>query len=111
MSEIDVLQAVERAAVGGRPAALATVIRTRGSVPRHTGSRMVVDAEGGLVGTIGGGCGEGEVIEAAREVMASRSARVVRVELLDPVDSFGPATCGGVMDVFVEPIGGGSEAS
>ncbi len=65
---------------------------------------MVVDPERGLVGTIGGGCGEGDVIEAAGEVIRTGIARLVRVELTDPVDSWSPAVCGGVMEVFVEPV-------
>lgn len=89
----------------GRPVALATVVRARGSTPRHVGSKMVVDPAGGeLVGTIGGGCGEGEVIEAAEAVVRSGRPRLVRVELTDAVESWSPAVCGGVMDVFVEPV-------
>lgn len=89
---------------GGR--VLATVMRTRGSVPRHAGSRMLVDPERGLLGTIGGGCGEADVIEAAREVARTGASRVVRVELMDAVDSWSPAVCGGVMDVLVERLPG-----
>jgi xanthine dehydrogenase accessory factor len=104
MKHPEVLQAVIDAAAEGRRVALATVVRTRGSVPRHAGSRMVVDPGHGLVGTIGGGCGEAEVIEAAAEVITSRTPRVVRVELMDRVDSWSPAVCGGVMEIFLEPV-------
>lgn len=104
MVEHDVHRAVREAALAGRPAALATVIRTKGSVPRHAGSRMLIDIETGPVGTIGGGCGEADVIAAAREVVASGTPRTVRVELLDDVDSWSPAVCGGIMEVFVEPV-------
>ena len=65
---------------------------------------MVVDPEAGLVGTIGGGCGEGDVIEAARGVLETGRPARVRVELTDAEDSWSPAVCGGVMDVFVEPV-------
>jgi len=44
----------------GKPFVLATIIRTRGSVPREVGAKMVVPREGRPFGTIGGGCGEGE---------------------------------------------------
>jgi xanthine dehydrogenase accessory factor len=109
MDDLTVHEALIAAARGGRPAALATVIRTRGSVPRHAGSRMLIDLETGPVGTIGGGCGEADVVAAARAVVATGSARVVRVELMDRIDSWSPAVCGGVMEVFVErvvPAGG-----
>jgi xanthine dehydrogenase accessory factor len=106
MENREVFEAVRSAAQAGRSAALATVVRTKGSVPRHAGSRMVIDAEGSLVGTIGGGCGEADVIAAAREVLASGQPQLVRVELMDAVDSWSPAVCGGVMEVFVERIPG-----
>jgi xanthine dehydrogenase accessory factor len=104
MMDPAVYEAVLAAAAAGRPVVLATVVRTRGSVPRRAGSRMVVDPERGLIGTIGGGCGEADVIDAAREAMRDGLPRLVRVELLDPVDSWSPAVCGGVMEVFVEAV-------
>lgn len=104
MDDREVHEAILDAARNGRRAALATVIRTRGSVPRHAGSRMLIDVETGPVGTIGGGCGEADVLAAAQEVVASASPRIVRIELMDRIDSWSPAVCGGVMEVFVEPI-------
>jgi xanthine dehydrogenase accessory factor len=106
MDDANVYQAVLDAARSGRPVALATVVATRGSVPRHAGSRMLIDPGAGLIGTIGGGCGEADVVAAAREVLDSGVPRLVRVELTDPIDSWSPAVCGGFMDVFVEPIDG-----
>ncbi|MGH7476191.1 MAG: XdhC family protein [Longimicrobiales bacterium] len=99
-----VYAALAEAAAAGRPAALATVVDTRGSVPRRIGSKMLIDPVRGLIGTIGGGCGEGEVIEAARDVIQRRVPRLLRVALTDPVDSWSPAVCGGTMDVFIEPV-------
>ena len=105
MHDEDIYRAIVDAEQAGRPIVLATVLGTKGSVPRHAGSRMIVDPGHGLVGTIGGGCGEADVIAAAREVAASGVPRVVRVELMDAVDSWSPAVCGGVMTVLVEPLG------
>ena len=99
-----VYRALVEAAAAGRRVALATVIDARGSTPRGPGSKMVVDPEAGLVGTIGGGCGEGDVIEAARSVLETGRPARVRVELTDPEDSWSPAVCGGIMDVYVEPV-------
>ena len=106
MKDAHVYQAVLDAARARRPVALATVVATRGSVPRHAGSRMLIDPAAGLVGTIGGGCGEADVIAAAREVLGSGNPRLIRVQLTDPIDSWSPAVCGGTMDVFLEPIDG-----
>ncbi len=106
MDDEIVYVALVAAAEAGRTVVLATVVATRGSVPRHVGSRMVVEADGSLVGTIGGGCGEADVLEAAREVARGGEPRLIRVELLDSPDSWSPAVCGGVMEVFVERVGG-----
>ena len=99
-----IVQALAAARDAGRRCVLATVVATRGSTPRKVGARMLVDPEGGLVGTIGGGCGEAEVIESARRVLATGRAERVRVDLTDDLMSWSPAVCGGVMDVFVEPV-------
>jgi xanthine dehydrogenase accessory factor len=104
MVDTEVYEALMAASAAGRPVALATVVRTRGSVPRHAGSKMLIDPVHGLVGTIGGGCGEADVLDAARQALNDGSARLVQVELTDAITSFSPAVCGGIMEVFVEPI-------
>ena len=100
-----VLEELARASAESRPLVLATVIATRGSVPRHAGSKMIIDpVTNTMIGTIGGGCGEADVIVAARDVAQSGVPVCVHVELMDSIDSFSPAVCGGVMDVFVERV-------
>lgn len=100
----DVYRALLAAVADNRPTVLATVVGAKGSTPRGVGSRMLIEPGRGLVGTIGGGCGEGDVIAAAESVLATGRPRVVRVELMDEVDSWSPAVCGGVMEVLVEPV-------
>lgn len=105
--DLPVERALLLAAGEQRALALATVVATRGSVPRRAGSRMAIDVQSGaIVGTIGGGCGEGDVIAAAADVVRSGRPRLLRVELTDPVDSWSPAVCGGVMEVLIEPVVG-----
>lgn len=99
-----VYRALVDAVAAGRRVVLATVVGARGSTPRGVGSKMVIDSVAGLVGTIGGGCGEGDVIVAAREVESTGRPKRVRVELLDPEDSWSPAVCGGVMEILLEPV-------
>lgn len=101
--DTQVYEALVAAAAAGRRVVLATVVSARGSTPRGTGSKMVIDPDVGLVGTIGGGCGEGDVLEVAKEVLETGRPRRVRVELTDAEESWSPAVCGGVMDIFVEP--------
>ncbi len=95
-------RALAAARSAGRACALATVIATRGSTPRKVGAALVVDPEAGLSGTVGGGCGEAEVIEAARRVLATGRPERVRVDLMESITSWSPAVCGGTMDVFIE---------
>ncbi|HIF56851.1 MAG: XdhC family protein [bacterium] len=97
-------QALEAAREAGRRCALATIVATKGSTPRKVGARMIVDPDTGLVGTVGGGCGEAEVIEAAYKVIETGKAQRVNVDLTDDLVSWSPAVCGGVMDIFVEPV-------
>lgn len=97
-------QALVSAAAAGRRCALATVVDTRGSTPRKVGTKMLVDPDAGLVGTVGGGCGEAEVIEAAKASIVDGRARRVRVDLTRDPTSWSPAVCGGIMDVLVEPV-------
>ncbi len=99
-----VYAAAGEAAREGRATVLATIVRCRGSTPRDVGSRMLVDPERGLTGTVGGGCGEAAVIEAAREVARSGTPRLVHVDLTEDLLSWSPAVCGGVFDVFLERV-------
>lgn len=103
--------ALVAAARQGRRCALATVVAARGSTPRKVGTKMLVDPERGLVGTVGGGCGEAEVIEAAKRVVERGLPETVRVELTEDLFSWSPAICGGVMEVFVEPAAAGADPS
>lgn len=96
--------ALMAAAAAGRPAVLATIVAARGSTPRGVGSRMLIDPEQGLTGTVGGGCGEAQVIDAAREVAGTGRPRLVRVDLTEDLLSWSPAVCGGVFDVFLERV-------
>ena len=101
----DLLTAIVRVATEGRsPAALATVVRARGSTPRSAGASMLISSSGHTGGTIGGGCGEADVLAAAERVLGTGRPELVRVELMDDVESLSPAVCGGVMDVLVEPV-------
>jgi xanthine/CO dehydrogenase XdhC/CoxF family maturation factor len=92
------------ASEGDRPCALATVVATRGSTPRKNGAKMLVDPARGLLGTVGGGCGEAEVIAAAQRAIQTGEPQMVRVDLTDDPLAWTGSVCGGVLDVFVEPI-------
>ncbi|MDB4896273.1 MAG: hypothetical protein JWN15_2535 [Firmicutes bacterium] len=86
------------------PAALATIVHTRGHCPREVGAKMLVLRDGRTMGTIGGGCGESEVRMLAFEVIDSGSAVLHEVDLLDDPSLPDGAVCGGKMEVFIEPV-------
>ena len=101
---IEVFQEIARRRSRGEVVALATIVSTRGSTPREPGAKMMVAADGSISGTIGGGCGEHEVWQAALETIRTGQPRIVHVDLTADVVSSEGAICGGVMDVFVEAI-------
>lgn len=87
----------------GKSFVLATIIRTRGSVPREVGAKMVVPPEGQPFGTIGGGCGEGEVLRRAYPVLQQNlPPRIVEVDLTGDFDQDVIQVCGGLMDVALD---------
>jgi xanthine dehydrogenase accessory factor len=82
---------------------LATVVRTFSSAPREPGAAMAVSAAGEVVGSVSGGCVEGAVYELATEVTASGQPVLRRYGISDD-DAFAVGlTCGGIIDIFVEP--------
>ncbi len=87
----------------GVSAALATVVRVIGSVPRHEGSKMLVYADGRFVGTIGGGAMESRVIQEAVASMQDGRTRT-RSYTLNDISAGDAGVCGGTVDVFIEPI-------
>ncbi|MBI3872280.1 MAG: XdhC family protein [candidate division Zixibacteria bacterium] len=98
-------ETVQGVMAGGRPVALATVVDRRGSAPRGLGAQMAVFADGGTVGTIGGGCGEETIKHAAKTLLvAEGSARLIEVDLTgDPASEIADV-CGGRYTVFVERL-------
>lgn len=88
----------------GTPVALATIVRVRGSVPREVGTRMIIHPEGRHVGTIGGGCGEGDVIRAGLLALRDGAATMVEVDLTEDISMESLGVCGGTMEVLVEPF-------
>src|SRR2546421_11124541 len=100
----EVFAAVADALERGEPAALVTIVATKGSTPQRIGAKMLVFADGRTVGTIGGGCYENDAFWKARDAIATRQAQVVHYELSDDFAQETGLICGGQMDVYIEPI-------
>ncbi len=94
------LQAVER----GERVALATVIRVRGSAPRHQGARLLVWPDGGTVGTVGGASLEEAVVRDARRALEESCGRVGSYPLTTGGEPDSLGLCGGVVDVHIEVL-------
>jgi len=86
----------------GTPVAVATIVQVRGSVPREVGTKMIIHPAGRHVGTVGGGCGEADVIRAGLDVIDTGLPRRVEVDLTEDISMQSLGVCGGIMDVFVE---------
>lgn len=99
-----VLEAIVAEVKGESPAVLATIIRVTGSVPRHEGAKMLIFADGRSVGTIGGGCGEAEVRREAFIVLSDGRPKQYKVLLNSDLAADEGMVCGGVMEVFLEPL-------
>jgi xanthine dehydrogenase accessory factor len=101
---MDLYEEIVRLRHEGRRGAMATIVNVRGSIPSFKTAKMLVRDDGSIVGTIGGGCVEAEVWQAAREVMESERPRTLTFDLnQDPKYDTG-LVCGGTLEIFVEPI-------
>jgi xanthine dehydrogenase accessory factor len=87
----------------GASAAVCTVTKTSGSVPRRAGTKMLVFPDGRIEGTIGGGEMEARVLAEALAALNDGQPRTLEYSLTDPGRG-DPGICGGTMEVFVEPI-------
>jgi xanthine dehydrogenase accessory factor len=104
-------RAAARAAADGTSAALATVARRRGSLPMASDAKLLVRADGTRLGTIGGGCLEADVTAQAIAVIASGQPALVRHTLNADVAGDLGLSCGGTVELFLEPVVAGPEAA
>ncbi|QHE69408.1 XdhC family protein [Rhodococcus sp. WAY2] len=88
----------------GGTAGVGTVVRTFRSAPRPPGASMVVAPDGTASGSVSGGCVEGAVYELACEVTASGTPVLQRYGISDENAFEVGLTCGGIIDIFVEPV-------
>ncbi len=100
----EVFAAVTDALDRGEPAALVTIVSTKGSTPQRVGAKMLVFGDGRMVGTIGGGCYENDAFWKARESITNRRPQLVHYELDDDFAQETGLICGGQMSVYIEPI-------
>lgn len=100
----DVLKAAEAWRREGRGVAIATVVSTWGSAPRPAGSHLVIDEKQNFLGSVSGGCVEGEVIVAAGEVIESGKPRLLEFGVADETAWRAGLSCGGTIRIYVEKV-------
>ena len=88
------------------PVALATVTSVVGSAPRELGAKLAVAADGRMAGSVSGGCVEGDVAEAARQVLVDGLPQLRHYGISDEMALQVGLMCGGEIDVFVERVDG-----
>src|SRR5271166_5441201 len=86
----------------GQKAAIATIVQVRGSIPSYESAKLLVREDGSMMGTIGGGCVEAEVWNAAREVIQKEQPRHLTFNLGQDAAYDNGLICGGQLNIFVE---------
>ena len=103
--EHDVIETASTWVAQGKRVALATVVNTWGSSPCPVGSQLVVDHNAQFVGSVSGGCIESAVIQAALEVMETRTVRTLEFGVSNERAWEVGLACGGTVHIFLEPVG------
>lgn len=100
-SDLD-MEVIERLAITQEPCSIVTVIDTKGSVPRGVGAKMIVYPTGQILGSIGGGCSEGAVIQNAIRIIGTRRYMTQIIDMTGDVAESEGMVCGGIMEVLIE---------
>jgi xanthine dehydrogenase accessory factor len=102
----EIYQEILRLRANGESAALATVIRTKGSTPGKPLFRMLIYSDSQILGTVGGGTFEAKVISEALKVISSQKPKIINFNFFESEDTIidEQPICGGKMEAFIEPI-------
>lgn len=107
--DVELMRTVVECADRRTPAVLATIAAVKGSTPRKAGAKMLIFRDGRTLGTIGGGCVEGEVIRKALTVFDDGSPVLFHYFLNSDVAANEGMACGGGMEIFLAPVAGKQE--
>ncbi len=88
----------------GIPKSLVTIVSRKGSAPREVGTKMLVLKDGTMVGTIGGGCVEADIMQAALRAMDNKVSMLVQADMTGVEAEEEGMVCGGIIELFIEPI-------
>ncbi|MDH3648977.1 MAG: XdhC family protein, partial [Saprospiraceae bacterium] len=102
----DIADDIQRWMDQGKVFALATVIKTWRSAPRQVGSCMAISDELQIIGSVSGGCVEGEVVKRAQEVIKTQVPTKIRFGVSNDDAWNVGLSCGGAIEIFLEPFPG-----
>ena len=100
----DILSEAQAWREAGKRVAIATVVETWGSAPRPVGSHLVIDGDGLFLGSVSGGCVEGDVVGEALEVLDTGAARMLEFGVANETAWQRGLSCGGRIKVYVERL-------
>ena len=106
-----ILLQVHQELTQGHDLCLATIVNQIGSAPRALGANFFVRKNGSIVGTIGGGRLEADVIAAAVQTLASQESRIMHFRLKGTEVAQTDMLCGGDVDVYLEPVQSSDQAA
>jgi xanthine dehydrogenase accessory factor len=101
---MDIYGEIVRLRRSGQKCALATIVQVNGSIPSYESAKLLVREDGSMLGTVGGGCVEAEVWNAAREVIGTEQPKHLTFSLNQDAAYDNGLICGGQLNVFVEPV-------
>src|SRR5258708_11824099 len=101
---MDIYDEIVRLRRLGQKCAVATIVQVNGSIPSYESAKMLVREDGSIVGTIGGGCVEAEVWNAAREVIEQEKPRHLNFSLGEDAAYDNGLMCGGQLNISLEPV-------
>lgn len=103
-NEDDILTKAAEWREAGRGVAIATVVETWGSAPRPVGSHLVIDEDGRFLGSVSGGCVEGDVVTEALDVIEAGKPKILEFGVADETAWRVGLSCGGKIRVYVEKL-------
>ena len=98
---MDIYEEILRLKKEGRSSAIATIVQCSGSSPQKEGAKMLIRDDGSILGSLGGGCIEAEIIRASRQAMKDGFPLTIPFEL---TEKHGGLVCGGKVLVYIEPV-------
>jgi xanthine dehydrogenase accessory factor len=98
---VDIYEEILRLKQAGRASAIATIVQCSGSSPQKEGAKMLIRDDGSIVGTLGGGCIETEVVQTSLQVIKDGCPLTIPFEL---TEKHGGLVCGGKVLVYIEPV-------